>query len=362
MRKILALAFAALAISTCTAQQKTDLYTINGIWQNGNDGDSIFLVDFQKQAKIASVALKNHKFTLQVDAPNIAIYGVYAKPKGNASAIDLPLFAQNGNTSTLELKGANDYNLYGDPNNEIWQNLRKQEESLMKTIIATKADKTISPAEANRRIDSLQGTLINIYANGILDNIPQPICGILLSEFIKVFSQEQTNKILDAMKEKMPDDPYYKAIIAQRNAEAETAVGNKYKEIALVNLKGNMQSLSETVQKNKVTLVDFWASWCGPCMMEMPNVKNIYAQYHSQGLEIYAVSLDENQISWEGAIRRHQLPWIHVSDLKGWSSSAANTYNIRAIPATILIDRNGTIIGKNLRGAELKAAIEKALK
>ena len=159
----------------------------------------------------------------------------------------------------------------------------------------------------------------------------------------------------------MPDDPVYKAIMAQRDAENATAEGKPFREIAMVDLNGNMKRLSDVVKANKLTLIDFWASWCAPCRAEMPNVKKLYAQYHDKGLEIYGVSLDENMVNWQNAVNQMKLPWIQVSDLKGWQSEGAGTYNIRAIPATVLIDQNGTIIGKNLRGEELAKKVAEML-
>jgi alkyl hydroperoxide reductase subunit AhpC len=94
----------------------------------------------------------------------------------------------------------------------------------------------------------------------------------------------------------------------------------------------------------------------------MPNVKKLYAAYHSKGLEIYGVSLDENMVNWQNAVNQMKMPWIQVSDLKGWQSEGASTYSIRAIPATVLIDQNGNIIAKNLRGNELAKKVSEILK
>ena len=106
-------------------------------------------------------------------------------------------------------------------------------------------------------------------------------------------------------------------------------------------------------------MIDFWASWCRPCRMENPNVVKLYHQYHDQGFEIFSVSMDNSRDAWLKAIVDDGLVWSnHVSDLKGWTSSGGKTYGITSIPATVLIDRDGNIIARNLRGQALADKLE----
>ncbi len=113
--------------------------------------------------------------------------------------------------------------------------------------------------------------------------------------------------------------------------------------------------------RGKVVLIDFWASWCGPCRRENPNVRKLYSKYKSKGFEIFGVSLDQDINRWKGAIAADSLSWYHVSDLGGWQSSAAKLYQIHSIPQTFLIDKNGRIIDKGLRGDQLEAKLEEIL-
>lgn len=105
--------------------------------------------------------------------------------------------------------------------------------------------------------------------------------------------------------------------------------------------------------RSKYLLVEFWASWCGPCRAENPNLTRQYAKYKPQGFEVVAVSLDDHHDKWEEAIAKDQLPWLHVSDLKGWNNEVGRQYGIRAVPANFLLDENKNIIAMNLRGEEL---------
>jgi peroxiredoxin len=113
--------------------------------------------------------------------------------------------------------------------------------------------------------------------------------------------------------------------------------------------------------RGKVTIIDFWASWCRPCRVENPNLVRLYKRMHDKGLEIVGVSLDKNKASWERAIEDDGLPWNHVSNLQYWSDPIAQLYSVRAIPAAFVLDKEGKIVAKNLRGAQLDAKIEELL-
>jgi peroxiredoxin len=144
----------------------------------------------------------------------------------------------------------------------------------------------------------------------------------------------------------------YEANKAQMIARMPIAPGSEAKEIALPNPAGDTVRLSD--YKGKVVLLDFWAAWCGPCRRENPNVVNLYKEYHDQGFEVFSVSLDKTKDKWMQAIEQDGLIWeAHVSDLKFWNSPAAKTYKVSSIPFTVLIDREGKVIGTNLRGEEL---------
>lgn len=137
-------------------------------------------------------------------------------------------------------------------------------------------------------------------------------------------------------------------------AEA-TQVGKIAPEINLPNPEGKMIALSSL--RGNVVLIDFWASWCGPCRRENPNVVRIYNFYHPKGFEIYGVSLDKDRNSWLQAIQDDGLVWTQVSDLKYWQSEGAQTYGVNGIPFTVLLDKDGRIIAKGLRGHELESKL-----
>ncbi|MBS0029151.1 TlpA family protein disulfide reductase [Chitinophaga sp. 2R12] len=131
----------------------------------------------------------------------------------------------------------------------------------------------------------------------------------------------------------------------------KTGIGATAIDFTQNNTAGKPVKLSD--YRGKYVLLDFWASWCGPCRAENPNVLDNYEKYHSKGLEILGVSLDDKKDAWLKAIKDDGLEWAHVSDLKGWKNEVAKEYNIRAVPSNFLIDKEGKIVAVDLRGEEL---------
>ncbi|WP_400190848.1 redoxin domain-containing protein [Hymenobacter sp. B81] len=156
-----------------------------------------------------------------------------------------------------------------------------------------------------------------------------------------------------------PASRYTKALVEHRARQQATAIGAVAPDIALSGTNGQPVALSSL--RGKYVLIDFWASWCGPCRQENPNVVKLYQAYKSKGFEIYGVSLDNSRDKWLKAIEADGLGWTHVSDLKGWQSAAGQQYGIRSIPATVLLDPQGRIIAKNLRGEELEKKVAELL-
>lgn len=163
----------------------------------------------------------------------------------------------------------------------------------------------------------------------------------------------------DRMKKAMPNTQYTLKLDALASQLGPTVEGALAPEINLPSPEGQELALSSL--RGKVVMIDFWASWCGPCRKENPAVKQIYEKYKDKGFEIYAVSLDNNKDQWKAAIAKDGLTWKHVSDLGGWKSSAAQLYSVHSIPQTFLLDEEGRIIKAGLRSHDLEPMLDALL-
>ncbi len=138
-----------------------------------------------------------------------------------------------------------------------------------------------------------------------------------------------------------------------RMAKASRAVGTNVTNLSMPDADGRERQLSEWCGRGQYVLIDFWASWCGPCLRELPNVVSCYEQYHGRGFEIVGISFDNSREPWLAAVERLKMSWPQLSDLRGWKSVAAATFGINSIPANILVDPQGRIIALDLRGPAL---------
>ena len=140
-----------------------------------------------------------------------------------------------------------------------------------------------------------------------------------------------------------------------------TAAGQKFIDFEMLTPDGKPVKLSDYVGKGKVVLVDFWASWCGPCRREMPNIVEAYAKYKGKNFEIVGVSLDQDADKWKDAIKKLNITWPQMSDLKGWQNEGAQLYAVNSIPHTMLVDADGTILARGLHGEKLQTKLEEVL-
>lgn len=140
---------------------------------------------------------------------------------------------------------------------------------------------------------------------------------------------------------------------------AKTEQGRPAPDFELIDINGDALKMSEV--KAKLKIIDFWASWCGPCRLNNPSLKRLYEECHAKGLEIIAVSLDEDKTAWKAAVDKQALPWLHVSSLKGWKCPVAQQYSVTAVPAMFVLDENNRIVATQLRGESLDNFVKERL-
>lgn len=278
-----------------------------------------------------------------------------------SSTTAVPLIAENGSDFKLvihtNLNGLN-YDLSGS-NTEKSLNLY----NFLKRFSKLNGELNSFESQIANEQDPMKSYTLQMYAGMKQQELQNAIDSMILfrspleSYFVLFnFTEDQETSQMKAIYTKMePKETgsvYYKDLKQLYDAKKGVEIGEMAPDIDLPQPNGTNLKLSSL--RGKVVLIDFWASWCGPCRAEFPNVKKVYSKYKDKGFEIYGVSLDKDKSAWVNSISSLGLDWKHVSDLKYWSCAPAKVYKVTGIPATVLIDKNGKVIAKNLRGEELE--------
>ena len=367
MKKTVLMAVAGL-MSLAACQNQTG-YTVKGTAEGVADGEYVYLQDFVDGNLVPadSVEVKNgtFEFTCTPDSLIKVRYVTYATDNSRMVAT---FFSENGtinvalNPEASRVSGTSyndlfqkimdDYMASRQEMNTIWEQMMKMDSTL------TKAQRD----SMSQVLDNMDTENMDKMFTTISDNVTNPVGVHLLASFGYAFDAVKVQPLLAQVPAGYAADKDLAALKEYVETVVKTSVGQNYIDFAMPTPDGKEIKLSDYVAKNKYTLIDFWASWCGPCRMEMPNVVAAYAKYKAKGLEIVGVSLDSNLESWKKAIKDLNITWPQMSDLKGWKSAGAGLYGVRSIPATVLVDGQGKIVARNLRGEELDAKLGELLK
>ncbi|MEZ4797997.1 MAG: AhpC/TSA family protein [Flavobacteriaceae bacterium] len=193
----------------------------------------------------------------------------------------------------------------------------------------------------------------------VKDNPSSIVSAKILSVYTTTWGKEKTQELFNKFSIENKNSEYGKSISKYLELNKNPEIGDLYVDFEMKDTNGEVKKLSENLKK--ITLLEFWASNCGPCRVENPNLIKTYQKYNSQGFEIFAVSQDINESSWLKAIEKDELPWIQVSDLLGRDNLASLIYGINGIPDNFLIDEEGIIIERNIRGEMLNKKLEELI-
>ncbi len=364
MKKITYLVVAATAIGMVACTPNKPGYVVTGTAEGASDGDTILLqeVSGRQLVDLDTAVIANGTFAFKGTQDSTA-NRYLSYPKGQ---LRMDFFLENGNIN-IALTKEND-SATGTPTNDAYQEVRGQLNVLNQKMLAiykTMNDTTLTneQKEANtKEMNQLETEMNGIIKTGIEKNISNPVGVMLLKQNYYSMEAQDCADLLAKLPETYQNDEAITRIKDSVERKLKTAVGQKFTDFEMLTPDGKAIKLSDYAGKGKIVLVDFWASWCGPCVREMPNLVAAYKQYKGKKFEIVGVSLDQNADSWKAAIKKLGMPWPQMSDLKYWNSEGAKIYGVNSIPHTVLIDGEGTIIARGLHGDGLQTKLAEVLK
>lgn len=371
MKRLLVIALSCIAIYGCSSNAENEKSSDSGFAISGNlqNADSSWVL-LQKRAEgkwvsLDSAQVFNGQFTLSgsTDSPEMH-YLKIGDRRGYT-----PVFMENsqitisGDADSLQnisISGSVLHNKYKAHNESLKPFRERIKELLPKYDIADSLGDAIMEAELDSIYEAIYDEQNEFTKTVIADNSENALGPYLTSNIY--YNDEKLEELEGIMSNFTGDATISSSYIKLTGMIAtwkSVAVGQPAVEIIQADSTGTDLALSSL--KGNYVLIDFWASWCGPCRKENPNVVKLYNEMHDKGFEILGVSFDTDRAKWLKAIEDDGLTWPHVSDLQGWSNAAGKLYGVNAIPHTVLLDKEGIIIAKNLRGEELREKLEELL-
>ena len=349
--------YSALLIGALTACQSTT-YQVKGTIEGAADGDTLFLTsDLQSGIPSDTIFVEDGKFHISGEADSVRLCMIYSAKRNELNA---PFFIEPGIISIQikETPGAS--RVGGTKCNDEWQVLNDSVISIGKEInrIAEHIyGNTVTPEEQQKgmeAIDKLNQRFSRMVINTCEKNIRNEFGYFLLTyypdELIDIQSRSRLIKLLP---EEMRKREQIRVMEQSLEASAKTAEGATIPDFSRPAPDGTLLSIMSEVSQHRITIIDFWASWCGPCRQEIPSVIELYKKYKDKGLGIVGVSLDNDKDEWLTAIKQLNMAWPQMSDQNDWGNSVAKLFNITSIPHTIVVDQQGKILRHGLRGEAL---------
>ncbi|GGI57611.1 TlpA disulfide reductase family protein [Winogradskyella haliclonae] len=382
MKKLICIAFLSLCVFGCKKEQRTD-YVINGKAKGLYNGIRVYLNTMDERGRITAIdtaIVMNETFTLDgtVEYPSlhyITVNGVNGRLPVIIENAVLELNINQEKFSNSKLKGSKENDIYSEFGFKVSELRKKLVDAKKKYNQSFILNDTLNLSNDKQFLENLEKEFNDFPYAHIEKNKEKYSSLTILSaqlnsrnldteKFISTYNNLDENikttsegrkigEIINSIKEKL-------------KSEKSTTIGAIAPEFSAPNPEGKIVALSDVVSKGKITIIDFWAAWCGPCRRENPNVVKVYNKYHDKGLEIIGVGLDGRRgqqnpkEAWIKAIKDDNLTWHQVSNLK-YFDQIARRYNVGSIPSMFVLDNEGKIVAKNLRGLALENKIAELL-
>lgn len=359
MKKLIVLLLSFFVLGSTQAEKRK--FIIDGKTPELKEGTMVLILNrFARVDTLAQTAIVNGEFHFEgeLEEAQVAMLRVAGYEGGFVFLLDsdAPYEMELWKSKPSTIKGGylqNELNTYqrivAEANGELGR-LKSE----MEKANAQKRFKTSS--ELKKKLEKYRA---DVQAE--LEEIIEKNRDNLFSVYIQAMGIENLN--LEALKqryeklsEKARQTQFAQTFVARIQLLENITAGASAPDFSLQTPDGEVVKMYDV--KGKLKIIDFWASWCGPCRLENPNMVKLYNDYKDKGLTIISVSLDEKKDKWVEAIKKDGLSWIHLSDLKGWKSEVVKKYNVDAVPAIFILDENNRILGKQLRGEKLRAFVE----
>ena len=352
MKKASILLLLTAILSACTSTDKT--FYLHGNFQIP-DSETVYLICSNKV--MDSTTVKDGEFSFQGDASIPQIAYVADARTVRAAQHSCVVALEPGLLSVFPLTDGDGYYATGSKSNELITQYNKFDKEITDYYYQHKDEEGVE-----EEVDS------KIFKE-LLDGVALYPDKIYSAYCLKELAYEQDpsfiRDLLDILTADVRQSELWKSIDETNKKKLETAPGKQYLEFSQTDQFGNMVSSKDVMAAPgvKYVLIDFWASWCGPCMREVPYLKETYSKYFDKGFQILGVSLDRSKDAWLNAIKVNDMNWVHVSDIKYWDNEVAKQYSVNSIPTNYLVEAStGKIIATNLRGKALEQKIAELLK
>ena len=367
MKKITLLALLTLSILSCN-NLKDNEFLISGTANGIENGKKVFIEVQTETGTLAkdTAVVTDGKFELKGITEEIDLGFIRIENE----QINLPLILEEGKIEINIVKDSlHKSTLGGTPNNDKFQKFNTESRAISEKVAKFEKDNGPEMQKAQMSNDTVTINKLlkeykkfqnemNDYSKKFIKENPDAYLSVLLLEnFLmrQYLTPEDIKSYFEGLDKDVKETKSGKKIKTALDSMSAIVIGKPAPNFSAPSPEGKTISLKESL--GKVTIIDFWASWCGPCRAENPNVVALYNEFHPQGLNIIGVSLDKDAAKWKEAIAKDGLIWPHVSNLKFWEDPIAKQYNVQSIPATFILDEKGNIVAKDLRGEELRAKV-----
>ena len=346
MQKIFFVIFLLVVSSHTFAQVNSPNYfVVKGVFSSGDDyenGKTLYLREMDSSVILDSCRVEGTVFGFS----------------GQTSLLPKPALISSGDYSvssiivlepgTITLSVSQEDKVGGTSGNDKLQSFFEKH----KAIVDQLRSLNNTTPQVSEIHSGLMADLKSITYNYLKENMTNEMGEFFITDAARLLDVSQTIGLIKSARPEFQQKEETQ-LLMQIISSVQPSVGDKFIDVKLKDIDGKDVLISDYVGKNKFILVDFWASWCGPCRMENPVLLEAYKRYKDKGFEIVGISLDDNHYQWAQSIKHLNISWPQISDLAGWNSTAARIYKVDSIPLSFLLNEDGVVIAKNLRGEML---------